>query len=80
MSDPKSNPMLIEPSLNISLEEISLIKDGIAALPVDRKKTIVFDRLIMKLGKVDDYWKKIEKVRKLNKNKLAEKLMEKPDA
>ena len=63
--------------LSINQEEISLLKDGINLIDNDRKKTVVFERLMMKLNKVEKYWLGIEKAREAKKTHLAESLMEK---
>jgi hypothetical protein len=68
-----------EPSVSLSMEETSLLLDGIDGLPIERKKTVVFDRLAMKLGKVQNYWDKIEKLREDRKTQLADELLEKKD-
>jgi hypothetical protein len=67
------------PSISVGPEEISLILEGIQGLPDERKKTVVFDRLMMKLGKVNTYWMKVSKAREQNKQTLADKLMGKAD-
>lgn len=78
--DPESSEQLIpEPSLSISLEEISLLMEGIEQLPIDRTKTVVFDRLMMKLGKVESYWKRVEKAREMRKAQIASGLLKKKD-
>ena len=77
---PKSEETIepaIEPTISLSLEETALIIGGLSGLPIDRKKTVVFDRLMMKLGKVDSYWQKIEKTRQLRREQIASKLLEK---
>ena len=66
-----------EPALSISLEEISLIIEGIEKLPIDRTKTVVFDRLMMKLGKVESYWKRVERAREIRKTQLAQEMLKK---
>jgi hypothetical protein len=66
-----------EPNLSISMEETALVKEGLEALPIDRKKTVVFDRLLMKVGKAETYWQKIEKVRQAHREQLANQLMDK---
>ena len=53
--------------------------DGIDGLPIERKKTVVFDRLMMKLGKVQNYWEKVEKMRDERKAQLAGQLLENKD-
>lgn len=53
--------------------------DGIDGLPIERKKTVVFDRLMMKLGKVQNYWEKVEKMREERKAQLAGQLLENKD-
>jgi len=45
-------------------------------LPIERKKTVVFDRLAMKLSKAKNYWDKIEKLREERKSQLADQLLE----
>jgi len=66
---------LAEPTLSLSPEEASLVKDGLESLPSDRKKTVVFDRLIMKLGKVESYWQKVEKARQARKEQVTRDLL-----
>ncbi len=73
----KNNENPAEPSLNINQEEISLLKDGIEQLEPERRKTVVFERLMMKLNKVEKYWLGIEKAREAKKTHLAESLMDK---
>jgi hypothetical protein len=68
-----------EPSLTISLEEISLLLEGVEKLPIERTKTVVFDRLMMKLGKVENYWKRVEKAREVRKAQIADDLLKKKD-
>ena len=72
---PKSEEVA-EPSVTLSLEETTLIIDGLNGLPIDRKKTVVFDRLMMKLTKADGYWQKIEKIRQSRRDEVAQKLLE----
>ncbi len=74
---PESLDNVQEPSLIISLEEISLISEGMEKLPNDRQKSVVFDRLMMKLGKVKNYWEKVEKARETRRVQLANQLLEK---
>jgi hypothetical protein len=73
-TEPKKQIEPVEPTLSLSLEESSLIKDGLNALPPERKKTVVFDRLLMKLGKAEAYWHKIEKARQVHKEQLTVQL------
>jgi hypothetical protein len=65
-----------EPSVSLSMEETSLVVDGLECLPIDRKKTVVFDRLVMKLGKVENYWTKIEKARQARRDQVANQLLD----
>jgi hypothetical protein len=74
---PESLDNFQEPSLTISLEEIALISEGMEKLPNDRQKSVVFDRLMMKLGKVKNYWEKVEKARETRRVQLANQLLEK---
>jgi len=66
----------IEPSVSLSAEETSLLLEGVENLPIERKKTVVFDRLAMKLSKAKNYWDKIEKLREERKSQLADQLLE----
>jgi hypothetical protein len=61
------------------MEETSLIADGLGGLPDDRKKTVVFDRLLMKLGKVEGYWQKVEKTRQARRDQVTNQLLEKKE-
>jgi len=58
------------------MEETTLIIDGLNGLPIDRKKTVVFDRLMMKLSKVDGYWQKIERLRQQRRDEVASRLLD----
>jgi hypothetical protein len=66
-----------EPSLYLNQEEASLLEEGLKALPPERKKTVVFERLGMKVNKVVQYWQTLEKARELKKKQLAKSLLEK---
>lgn len=68
---------LNEPTISLSMEENALIIEGISGLAPDRTKTVVFDRLMMKLGKVESYWKKIEKIRQQRRDEVANQLLDK---
>jgi len=62
--------------MTLSMEETTLIIDGLNGLPIDRKKTVVFDRLMMKLSKVDGYWQKIERLRQQRRDEVASRLLD----
>jgi hypothetical protein len=54
------------------MEETILVKDGISSLPNDRKKTVVYDRLLMKIDRIEGYWKKVEGARAEKVAKIVE--------
>lgn len=64
----------LEPSLSLNQEETAMIGEGLQLLDDRRKKTVVFERLMMKLGKVEKYWKDIERARELKKQQLAQRM------
>lgn len=66
-----------EPSLSLNREEISLISEGLAKLPSDRSKTVVFERLMTKVNKVKDYWTAVDRIKEQRKQELARETLTK---
>lgn len=72
-----------EPSISMNVEEVSIVLEGIELLPPERKKTVVYDRLMMKMNAVSEYWKKVSRIEKraaeIEKNKTTIKPEAKPE-
>lgn len=59
------------PSISLNQEEESLISEGLLNLPDERKKTVVFERLNMKLKKVMDFWMTVENAKRAQQASLT---------
>ena len=68
-----------EPSLSLNQEEESLISAGLALLDDERTRTVVFERLVMKLKKVKDFWVTVENAKRAKQASLARAPKEKSD-
>jgi len=60
-----------EPNVSLNQEEESLISAGLACLDDERKRTVVFERLVMKLKKVKDFWVTVENARRAKQASMA---------
>ena len=80
MSEANETPKVDEPTLTLCLEEVSLIFSGLNNLPTEHQKTVVFDRLMMKLDKVRNYWHKVEQLRRSKLERMKAKLLDKDNA
>jgi len=76
MSEPiVSQPIKQElPSVSLNEEEVELITNGLNLLDKDKRKTVVFERLLSKIRLVKEFWAEINKIRKIKMENLAKKL------